>query len=234
MTVILGAMDEEIATYLQRADTEERGEGMFRIHLGTWRERPVLIAKTGVGKVLSAMVTQRLIDSFPIERIIFTGIGGGIDPALHIGTVVIAEDCVQHDFDATAVGFERGRIPYTPYRFIRCDEGLVRTALTCEVAGTDVVPGRILTGDQFITAADSRDFRYLREELHGHLIDMEGTSVALVAAVHAIPCLVIRVVSDRADGKAPADFGAFLDRASGYSGRVVEHILDHLTIRSGS
>jgi adenosylhomocysteine nucleosidase len=57
--------------------------------------RPVLLAESGVSLVNASMMAQSLIDHFTIERIVVSGIGGGIDPALHVGDVVAPEEWAQ-------------------------------------------------------------------------------------------------------------------------------------------
>ncbi len=46
---------------------------------------------SGVSMVNAAMTTQLALDRFDIEAIVFSGIAGGVDPALTIGDVVVAE-----------------------------------------------------------------------------------------------------------------------------------------------
>jgi adenosylhomocysteine nucleosidase len=56
---------------------------------GTLEGRPVLLTESGVSMVNAAMTAQSLLDHFKIERIVFSGIAGGIDPSLHVGDVVV-------------------------------------------------------------------------------------------------------------------------------------------------
>lgn len=228
MIALIGAMDAEIDEFVRHTDIVQRlaWQG-FPIFRGTCCKRDVVIAKTGVGKSLSAMTTQRLIDSFPIEAVLFSGIAGALREGIEIGDVVIARDCVQHDFDASAVGYKRGEIPYTGFRFIPCDEGLVRCAMQYNPREGEgrVYAGRIVTGDQFLAAKDRSMYRYLRDELQGDAVEMEGASVGLVCTFNGIPFLLIRVISDKADGNSPANFSSFLQRASKESWGIVEHIL---------
>ncbi|MDC7683608.1 5'-methylthioadenosine/S-adenosylhomocysteine nucleosidase [Asticcacaulis sp. BYS171W] len=56
---------------------------------GTLEGKPVVLAMSGMSMVNAAMTTQILIDRFQVGRIVFSGIAGGIDPALNIGDVVV-------------------------------------------------------------------------------------------------------------------------------------------------
>ncbi len=224
MTLILGAMDGEIAA--ARADLENPSRTAwngFHIHHGWIGDREVLVAKTGVGKSLSAMFCQHLIDTHSPEQILFGGVAGALNSSLEIGDTLIARDCIIHDMDATAFGFKLGEIPYSPYRVFTCDPALVAQAATVEPMEGSVVTGRVLTGDQFLTSAQTRN--ELRAALDGDAVEMEGASVGLVATVNRIPFLLIRTISDKADGQARTDFGSFLQFASRNSWHYFRHIL---------
>lgn len=224
MTLILGAMDGEIAesrANLQHSSTTEWNG--FEIHHGWIGDREVEVAKTGVGKSLSAMFCQHLIDTHTPDRILFSGVAGALNPSLEIGDTLIARDCVIHDMDATALGFKRGEIPYTPYRVFTCDPDLVAQAEAVEPMEGSVVTGRVLTGDQFVASAQTR--HELRAALDGDAVEMEGASVGLVATVNQIPFLLIRTISDKADGQAHTDFSAFLRFASRNSWHYIRQIV---------
>ncbi len=62
---------------------------------GTLDGKPVVLTLSGVSMVNAAMNTQRLIDHFHPKAIVFSGIAGGVDPALHIGDVVVPEAWAQ-------------------------------------------------------------------------------------------------------------------------------------------
>ncbi|SFF86422.1 methylthioadenosine nucleosidase /adenosylhomocysteine nucleosidase [Novosphingobium sp. CF614] len=63
---------------------------------GTLEGKPVLLMQSGVSMVNAAMNTQLVLDRFTVRRIVFSGIAGGVDPALSIGDVVVAEDWGQY------------------------------------------------------------------------------------------------------------------------------------------
>ena len=58
---------------------------------GTLQGRAVVLFLSGISVVNAAMTTQLALDHFTIERIVFSGIAGGVDPALHVGDLVIAD-----------------------------------------------------------------------------------------------------------------------------------------------
>ncbi|WAP68819.1 5'-methylthioadenosine/S-adenosylhomocysteine nucleosidase [Jiella pelagia] len=56
----------------------------------------VVLFLSGVSMVNAAMTTQLALDRFGIEAIVFSGIAGGVDPALDIGDVVVAGRWAQY------------------------------------------------------------------------------------------------------------------------------------------
>ena len=58
---------------------------------GTLGGREVVLFLSGVSVVNATMTAQLALDHFTIESLVFSGIAGGVDPALNIGDVVIAD-----------------------------------------------------------------------------------------------------------------------------------------------
>lgn len=56
---------------------------------GVLAGKPVVLFLSGVSMVNATMNAQRVLDRFNIQRIVFSGIAGGVDPALHIGDVAV-------------------------------------------------------------------------------------------------------------------------------------------------
>ena len=89
---IVSAFGEEAAILVK----ETRGARTWTINgnrftTGTLRGNRVVIVLSGVSMINAAMTTQTLIDHFRIERLVMSGISGGIDPAHHVGDVLVPE-----------------------------------------------------------------------------------------------------------------------------------------------
>jgi 5'-methylthioadenosine/S-adenosylhomocysteine nucleosidase len=226
MVGILGAMEAEIAEFLAHAESlgrvDWRGFVFHRVRLAG---QEAVLVKSGIGKVYSALVSQHLIDAFAPGALLFTGVAGALNPAYAIGDVVISRDCLQHDVDGRALGFSRGRLLYTDCTDFPADPALVRLAMSARVEGHKLWEGRILTGDQFLTRDEINHHRYLLDELAGDAVEMEGGAMAQVCAVNGVPYVVIRTISDRADGDAVHDFNRFLPEVARNSFAIVRHIL---------
>ncbi|MCV3241647.1 5'-methylthioadenosine/S-adenosylhomocysteine nucleosidase [Mesorhizobium sp. ZC-5] len=58
--------------------------------------KDVVLFLSGVSMVNAAMTTQSALDRFTVTSVIFSGIAGGVDPALGIGDVVVADQWGQY------------------------------------------------------------------------------------------------------------------------------------------
>ncbi|WP_199617780.1 5'-methylthioadenosine/adenosylhomocysteine nucleosidase [Paenibacillus alkalitolerans] len=223
---LIGAMQEEIERFLERiVEAETVAAAGIEFRKGEWLGKTVILCKCGVGKVNAAVCTQLLIDRFGVDCIIFTGVAGALHPDLNIGDIVVSTDAMQHDMDVTPLGFARGVIPYTDVSVFAADANLVEAAYA---ASESLYPGhtrkgRILSGDQFVANRDTVD--RLRREMDGDCVEMEGSAVAQVCHLNGVPFVILRSMSDKADGSAHINFEEFTRLASERSGSIVEQML---------
>jgi adenosylhomocysteine nucleosidase len=226
---LIGAMNEEIELLVAHiTDIIETVKACITFREGTYFGKNVVVCRTGVGKVNAAVTTQILIDQFGVEAVIFTGVAGALDPELQIGDLVISTECVQHDMDVTALGFPRGVIPYAENSVYAADSKLVDLAVASgeKLFADKVKKGRVLSGDQFIASREV--VANLYQELNGVCVEMEGSSVAQVCTMNAIPYVVLRSMSDKADGSAHVNFAEFTVIASENSYKMVEEMVKQL------
>jgi adenosylhomocysteine nucleosidase len=96
-TVVMTAFAPEFAA-LEGAVTQPHAYQVNGLAFvtGLLEGKPVLLMKSGVSEVNAAMTTQLVLDRFAVRRIVFSGIAGGVDPALSIGDVVVPEDWGQY------------------------------------------------------------------------------------------------------------------------------------------
>ncbi|MBI2145342.1 5'-methylthioadenosine/adenosylhomocysteine nucleosidase [Candidatus Woesearchaeota archaeon] len=222
---VIGAMDAEIKLLLKSASGIERKRyASMDFYSGQLGGKSVVIVKCGVGKVNAAACAQSLISVFGVGQVLFTGVAGAVSGRLGIGDVVVSEDCVQHDVDATALGYKPGQICFTDFRFFKADRKLVNAV--CSAArslGIRCAKGRILTGDKFVTGA--AELSKLREAFGGDCIEMEGAAVAHVCSLNKVPFVIIRSISDKADHSAPVDFRKFVEKSAAVSSSIVQDVL---------
>ncbi len=148
---------------------------------------------------------------------------------MDIGDIVISTECMQHDMDVRPLGYDRGIIPYAETSVFPADPRLVSLA---EEASNALFPGRaqkkgrVLSGDQFVASRNT--VRELYQELQGACTEMEGAAVAQVCAMNSIPYVVIRSMSDKADGSAHVNFQEFTVQASQNSHKMIDEILKRI------
>lgn len=223
---LIGAMTEEIELVEKNMTVTARsGKAGITFIEGQFHNHFIVLCKSGVGKVNAAVCTQLLVDLFAVDTVIFTGVAGALDPELEVGDIVVSSECMQHDMDASALGFPKGTIPYQEVSVFSADETLISLALEAgrKVFHGRVKLGRVLSGDQFI--ADRNLVSRLRNELHGACAEMEGAAVAQVCSMNQIPFVIIRSMSDKADGSAHVSFAEFTVQASENSYRIVDEIV---------
>lgn len=228
MTIIgvIGAMDEEIAHFIPHMeDVKDTQHAGITYRSGSFHGNTIVLVKSGIGKVNASVCTQILIDRFKVAKIIFTGVAGALHPDLDIGDIVVSKDLMQHDMDVTALNYARGVIPDFPVSVFVADQDLVALAQKAseQVVDHKVMIGRILSGDTFV--ADREQVRQLHVELEGACTEMEGAAVAQVAYMNGVPFVVIRSMSDKADGSAHVNFREFTEAAAKKSYEIVEKMI---------
>lgn len=225
---IIGAMAEEIELLHKHVEiASERTKAGITYYEGTLFGKSVIYCKSGVGKVNAAVCTQILLD-LGADCVLFTGVAGALDPRLEVGDIVVSTSCVQHDMDCSPLGYARGEIPYHARSEFVADKRLVALA---SAASDRLFPGRslkgrVLSGDQFIASREAVDL--LHETLQGTCAEMEGASVAQVCDMNDIPFVIIRSMSDKADGSAHVSFAEFTIKASNNSYSIIEDMIKHM------
>ncbi|MBO0929709.1 5'-methylthioadenosine/adenosylhomocysteine nucleosidase [Fibrella aquatilis] len=241
ITALLGAFGEEVKLIedsLENADVVAlHGHRFVTGTIGTQR---VVVTLTGIGKTNAALTTGLVMAHFRPDRVIFTGIAGGVNPALQPGDLVIGGEVGYHDVRSVTLTMEPTRQTMHPVTYalnplyFPADPALLTLAQQAaqrlhfeQIPGSSRPPkvhmGRILTGDEFIHSAARATA--LRDEYRADAIEMEGAAVAQVCHQMGIPCLVIRSLSDNADSHAVIDLLAFLSTAARNSARLVREMV---------
>ncbi|MCI6032348.1 5'-methylthioadenosine/adenosylhomocysteine nucleosidase [Fusobacterium varium] len=227
---LIGAMDSEIELLKNSMkNVTEVKIGAITYYEGILEGKNIVLLKTGVGKVNAAIGADTVIREFEVESIIFTGVAGAIDNKLNIADIVISKDLVQHDVDLTAFGRPMGLIPGNNSIEFKADKNLIDIAYesAVKVLGKDKVKiGRIATGDQFI--ADKDRVKMIGEIFEASAVEMEGGAVAQVAQLYNVPFVVLRAVSDKADGSAKMTYEDFVVVAADNSANIVKEMLKRI------
>lgn len=223
MLGIIGAMDEEIAKIKEQMENVRvMSRASMEFFEGTVNGQPVVVVRSGIGKVNAAMCTQILADVYHVDAIINTGIAGSLNADINIGDIVLSTDTLEHDMDAVAFGYPLGQIPRMDTLSFKADAKLRKAAKSvCEQVNPDVTvfEGRVVSGDQFIS--DKEKKQWLVDNFAGYCTEMEGAAIAHAAYLNGIPFLVIRAISDKADDSASVDYPAFEAKAIEHSVKLL-------------
>lgn len=231
---IVSAMDNEIALLLSQAKIKEnRTIGGIDFHIGKLNNKPVVISRSGIGKIRASSGITSMLNNFNISKVIFTGIAGGIRDEQNVLDEVIGTSVIEHDYGfITNDGFVwAGGDPgkKEPGERYYCDESLVNLAYESAVATMsekNIYKGLIATGDQFISSSDY--VNWLKDEFDAYACEMEGASAAKVCTAYQKPFVILRTLSDKADGNAHESYADFGDRAADQSSKIVLKMLESM------
>ncbi len=226
---IIGAMDVEIELLRERLlDQEVTSTLGMDFYEGRLGEKDVVVVKCGIGKVNAAVCAQALVGRFGVTHLINTGIAGSLDPgALDVGDLVVATDCVQHDFTVAPLGYAPGLIPGRDRVEFVADARMRSVALaTAAEVAPDVraVAGRVASGDQFIAAEGDR--ARIVSEFGALCCEMEGAAIAQVATLNGVPYVVVRAISDKPGTEGQTVTYAQFERdAAHHCAQIVAHLV---------
>ena len=227
---IIGAMEVEVAILKEKMeDVRIIKKASMDFYEGILAGKKVVVVRSGIGKVNAGICAQILADVFSVDAIINTGIAGSLNKNINIGDIVLSTDVVQHDMDATGFGYRKGQIPQMPVFFFNADDNLRRLAAeVCKEVNPDiqVFEGRIASGDQFICDQDVKNRNV--SEFSAYATEMEGAAIGQAAYLNEIPFLVVRAISDKADGSAQMDYSEFEKAAVDHSVRLTLNMLTRI------
>ena len=245
---LVSAMHEELAAVLARMPDEQKTVVAGReFWVGHWHGHEVVAVLSRIGKVAAATTATTLIERFGVNRIVFTGVAGGLAPQVSVGDVVVARAFIQHDMDASPL-FPRHEVPLTGITRFLADpvlsDALAAVAplamqdmlttlpktewLDLDLPNAQVHQGLIASGDRFVS--QTVESQALQRELPDALaVEMECAAMAQVCHDYGVPLAAVRTISDRADDAAHMDFPKFIQSiASRYSVAVLDRLLSTL------
>lgn len=228
---IIGAMNEEITELKElMTNINEKKVSGLTFFEGKLCGKEVVLVESGIGKVNAAISTTLLINEFKVEKIIFTGVAGAVNPNVNVTDIVIGTDLVESDMDVTAGGnYKLGEIPRMKNSNFKPDPYLFTIAHSVAIklfGENKVFTGRIISRDEFV--ASTEKVNKLREIFNAECVEMEGAAVAHVCEILNTPFVILRSISDKADNEAGMTFDEFVKIAAKNSKLIVEGILNSL------
>lgn len=202
---IIGAMDVEVEEIINNMTEKKTSDiGHLNFVEGFIGTIPVVVVKSGVGKVNAGICTQTLILQFNVTCVINTGIAGGIARELRVMDTVVSTDAMYHDFDATEFGYRRNEVPGLDTVSFPADEKLISLAEKTYAEGVKegklhrkMIRGRIATGDLFVNSSIKKNG--ISAMCSPACVEMEGAAIAQVCYLNKVPFVIIRCISDLAE-----------------------------------
>ena len=220
LVAVLTALDLEyqaVQAHLSAVSRSVVNGTVFRIGVLSGSGLRIALASTGDGNLGAAAVSTRAITAFTPRALVFVGIAGALKDDIALGDVVVAERIYayhggkEHD----------GQFLVRPRSFEASHE-LLQFAHDLAREHPEGAPGPdstmrpfrvhfkpIAAGEAVLDSATGPILEHLRLHFNDTAaIEMEGAGAAVAAHIGAVPALVIRGISDRADGnKHTADAG---------------------------
>ncbi|ADL32786.1 MTA/SAH nucleosidase [Butyrivibrio proteoclasticus B316] len=213
---IIGAMEVEVETLKSKMTVKNTvTKASMEFYEGSLGNTEVVVVRSGICKVNAGICVQILVDTFGVTHVINTGAAGSLDARINIGDIVLSTDACYHDVDATVFGYQKGEIPQLDTATFTADATLREKAKAAiKVAAPDlgIFEGRICSGDQFICDKEVKDA--IVRDFGGICCEMEGCGIAQACYLNNVPFLIIRAISDKADGSEIMDYPEFEAKAA--------------------
>ncbi len=205
-----------------RALSEETRHG-FRVLCYDMGEYLLYVIGSGAGEIAAAAACQMLIDRYEVELVVNFGVVGGLTEEMGQTKTCVVEKVVHYDFDTSAYD---NTVPgqYCEYP----DVYLPATASLVERA-TQIAPSlkRVIcaSADKFVEGREAKSA--LHERWGAEICEMEAAAVVLTCNRSAVPCLLIKTVSDGLM-QGGEDFGTALAHTSELCLEVADKIIREL------
>lgn len=228
MIGIIGAMASEVDALiaeLSEKKTERISGSLFTS--GILEGKEVVIVRSGIGKVAAATAAEAMILRFSPTLLINTGVGGSLSEKLSVTDIAIADRAVEHDMDTTPLGDPPGLLSGIDIVYLPSDaHAVLGMSHAAKALGYHAEVGTIASGDRFVASAEEKG-RIV--SLFGAVAcDMEGAAISHVAYLNSTPAVILRAISDSADGSSQMDYPTFLTKAAERSHALLKEFLRRL------
>jgi nucleoside phosphorylase len=170
MIGIVFSTEEEAKPFLTKY---ERGRFDGLVEGEAYHDDHVLVTLLGTGKIKATLRTERLLNSYDLDRLLHVGTCTALNSDLKIGTLIAASQVFEGD---------RIEMSSPSYPRMPLEQPLVATK-----------KATLVTQDH--TISDESEMNYWQRI--ADVVDMTGYAVAYVAATHGLQCHVVKVVSAR-------------------------------------
>ncbi|MBT2234712.1 5'-methylthioadenosine/S-adenosylhomocysteine nucleosidase [Nonomuraea sp. NEAU-A123] len=207
--VILTALDLEyqaIRELLVEPDVHRHRHGT-RFEVGALRDGrcTLALAHVGTGNQSAAVLAERAIAEFSPAALLFVGVAGALHSHINLGDVVVATRVYAYHGGTSEDGGlkSRPRSWETSHAADQVARHIARTGAWTDGGPAPTVHfGAIAAGEVVLNSRTSGHARWINQNYNdAFAVEMEGAGVAQAGHLNgALPVVVIRGISDRADG----------------------------------
>jgi len=194
---IIGAFDEEVEKFIEVFNLKKDLNSKREIYIGSYKDKKLVVSKSGIGKVNSAAMCQYLIDIYNVSLVINSGCAGSLISKVKIMDVILSSYVTYHDFNPTRIMEfsvpDNGRVKASSTLIDLAEKSLKKL----EVTNYYIAP--IASGDCFVTDSNLRDTIY--KSTGAYAVDMESASIGHICSLNNVPFLSLRTISDFSDGE---------------------------------
>ncbi len=225
MIGLIGAMDVEVSLLCEKLEQKEVIQIFnYKFYKGKFGKNEVVILRSGVGKVQSAIGATLMVEHFHPDFILNTGVAGGTN-GLKQYDVLVAETIRYSDVDATGFGYKLGQVPGMPEFYVSNNEYRKKIIQKMDELNIKYSLGNILSGDSFILS----ESQLMISPLGLTAVEMEGASIAQACYLTNTPFVSIRFISDVVGGSNQSDeYSKFEAVASKESANISYEIIKNI------
>jgi adenosylhomocysteine nucleosidase len=196
---ILGAVKEEIAGIKGRMKIDRKSKlGTADVFYGTWERRPIILVRTGIGRIRAGGALAMVLDKYSLSMVISIGYAGGTHPDIKAGDLLVARQFLSFPKD--------GEPPKKTNVPLLLAEQAEKVPPSKKFSA---YKGRLLTMDRVVNKPE--DKRALGVNHMVNAIDMETSVLAQMAAVRKVPFLSVRAITDTVNEEL-VDVSSFMEK----------------------
>jgi len=147
-------------------------------------DQSVVFLHGGWGKIAAAASTQYAVQRWQPGLVVNLGTCGGFAGSVERGTILLATETLIYDI-IEQMGDPQAAIDHYTTR--------LDLSWLPQPYPSPVLPARLISADRDILAAEVKE---LRDRFHAVAADWESGAIAWVCDRNAVPCLILRGVSD--------------------------------------
>lgn len=181
MIAIAFALPEESRDFRERTSLVRERVGSLECWRGQLGQEKILVAHTGVGPAAASARANGLLEAYRPEMLIATGFAGGLDPALKLGSIVVATN-------------------FSAPRLLARARAIADDHCTFGAMVSEPTPAESVARKATLARATG-----------AVAVDMETAAIADACTRARVPLLAVRAISDRAGDPLPVPFAHWFD-----------------------